>query len=58
MESHSCCDREHSRQQGMARGSGEPPAKIARLEPPPLPANVIIQFQSDTGDTVGTRSIP
>jgi hypothetical protein len=32
---------------------------MARLEPPlPLPANVIIQFQSDTGDTVGARSTP
>lgn len=36
----------------MARGSAEPPRKMAKLDVP-LPTNVIIQFQSDTGDTVG-----
>ena len=36
----------------MVRGSGEPPHKMAKLDTP-LPANVIIQFQSDTGDVVG-----
>ena len=36
----------------MVRGSGEPPHKMAKLDTP-LPANVIIQFQSDTGDIVG-----
>lgn len=36
----------------MARGSGEPPHKMAKLDPP-LPANIIIQFQSDVGDLVG-----
>ena len=39
----------------MVRGSGEPPHKMAKLDTP-LPANVIIQFQSDTGDTVGELS--
>ena len=36
----------------VVRGSGEPPHKMAKLDTP-LPANVIIQFQSDTGDIVG-----
>ena len=36
----------------MVRGSDEPPYKMAKLDTP-LPANVIIQFQSDTGDVVG-----
>lgn len=36
----------------MVRGSGEPPHKMAKLDTS-LPANVIIQFQSDTGDIVG-----
>ena len=39
----------------MVRGSGEPPHKMAKLDTP-LPANVIIQFQSDTGDIVGGLS--
>ena len=40
----------------MVRGSGEPPHKMAKLDTP-LPANVIIQFQSDTGDIVGEQSL-
>lgn len=36
----------------MARGSEEPPHKMAKLNPP-QPTNVIIQFQSDAGETVG-----
>ena len=38
----------------MARGSGEPPHKMAKLDAPP-PANIIIQFQSDVGDLVGAQ---
>ena len=40
----------------MVRGSGEPPHKMAKLDTP-LPANVIIQFQSDTGDIVGEQAL-
>lgn len=40
----------------MVRESGEPPHKMAKLDTP-LPANVIIQFQSDTGDIVGEQSL-
>ena len=36
----------------MARGSGEPPQKMAKLDTA-QPTNVIIQFQSDVGETVG-----
>lgn len=40
----------------MARGSGEPPHKMAKLDTT-LPTNVIIQFQSDVGETVGRITI-
>ena len=40
----------------IVRGSGEPPHKMAKLDTP-LPANVIIQFQSDTGDIVGEQAL-
>ena len=36
----------------MVRGPEGPPAKQARREEA-LPANIIIQFQSDAGDLVG-----
>lgn len=37
----------------MVRDENGPPAKQAKKELPVLPANVIIQFQNDAGETVG-----
>ena len=36
-----------------ARVSDVHPAKMAKLDEPPVASNVVVQFQSDTGDTVG-----
>ncbi len=36
----------------MARGPMEPPLKKGKTEPAPT-ANILVQFQSDTGETVG-----
>ena len=36
-----------------ARSSNVHPSKLAKLDEAPAASNVVVQFQSDTGDTVG-----
>ena len=40
----------------MARGPFEPPLKKGKTEAAP-PANILVQFQSDTGETVGAPTL-
>lgn len=39
-----------------ARKEGQHPHKLARLDTPLLPANLIVQFQSEAGDTLGKHA--
>ncbi len=39
----------------MAREADRPPAKQARTEPSATDANIIIQFEKDTGELVGEQ---
>ena len=39
----------------VARSADVHPAKMAKLEVPPAASNIVVQFQSDSGDIVGAE---
>ena len=41
----------------VARSADVHPAKMAKLEDPPAASNIVVQFQSDSGDIVGAERV-